>query len=100
VDDTALPVPIGRWFKLEVFWHRCSGDDGRDWTAVNGQVICNHLGPNTGVDNDPINRIFVSGIYGGGPYPMHQWIDDLQISDGFPTAVPGDAWYDPPYAPH
>lgn len=100
VDNKTVPVPIGKWFKLEVFWHRSSGADGRIWMAVDGQVICDHLGPNMGVDNDPINRIFVSGIYGGGPYPMYQWLDDLQIWDGFPAAASGDAWYDPPYAPH
>lgn len=100
VDNKAVPVPIGRWFKLEVFWHRSGGSDGRVWMAVDGQVICDRSGPNMGVDNDPINRIFVSGLYGGGPYPMYQWLDDLQIWDGFPAAASGDAWYDPPYAPH
>ncbi len=100
VDNHAVPVPLGQWFKLEVFWHRSSGGDGRIWMAVNGQVICDRLGPNMGVDNDPINRIFVSGVYGGGGYPMYQWMDDLQIWDGFPSASSGDAWYDPPYAPH
>jgi hypothetical protein len=98
--NTSVAVPIGEWFKFEVFWHRSTGNDGRIWMAVNGQVIADHFGPNIGVNNAPINRIMISQVYSGSPYPIYQWQDDVQIWSIFPTAQAGDAWYDPPYAPH
>jgi len=93
VQNTAVQVPVGQWFKFEVFWHRSTGNDGRYWAAVNGQVIVDRSGPNK-IDKS-INRIFVSNVYGSGPYPMYQWLDDLKIYDGFPLDCT-----DPPCAPH
>ena len=98
--NRAVAVPVGEWFKVEVFWHRNSGEEGRAWLAANGQVIVDHHGPNTGDWNAPINRIMVSQTYTSTAYPAFQWVDDLQVWQDFPTANPGDAWYDPPYAPH
>ncbi len=84
VYNTTVPVPVGEWFKFEVFWHRSSGSDGRVWMAVNGQVIVDHSGPNMGVNNAPIDRIMMPNLYSGGAYPIYQWVDDVQIWDGFP----------------
>jgi hypothetical protein len=98
--NTSVPVPVGEWFKLEVFWHRSAASDGRVWFAVNGQVIDDHRGPTIGVRGDPVGRIFVNQVYSGTAYPIYQWTDDIQICKGFPAARAGDAWYDPPYAPH
>jgi hypothetical protein len=98
--NSTVPVPVGQWFKMEIFWHRSTGADGRTWFAVNGQVIDDHFGPNIGVTNAPINRIFANQVYSGSPYPIYQWTDDMQVWQGWPTAKQGDAWYDPPYAPH
>jgi uncharacterized protein YaiE (UPF0345 family) len=100
IQNTSVPVPIGQWFKLEVYWKRSSGSDGRVWMAVNGQVIGDHLGPNMGPANAPINRIMAAQLYSGSSYPIYQWTDDLQIWSTFPTASSGNPWYDPPYAPH
>jgi hypothetical protein len=97
---STLPVPEGTWFKLEVFWHRGGGSDGRAWAAVDGQVIDDYHGNMIGVDGAPIDRIFVTQTYSGGATPYYQWVDDVQIWSTFPTAAPGDAWYDPPYASH
>jgi len=96
VDNCSIAVPTGDWFKFEVFWHRSSGADGRVWMAVNGQVIAEHLGPNMGIYNAPINRIFMPNLYSGSAYPIYQWIDDLEIWNGFPPATGNN----PPYAPH
>lgn len=98
--NRSVAVPLNQWFKLEVFWHRSSGRDGRAWLAVNGQVLFDHSGPNTGDWNAPINRIFTHLLYTSTAYPVFQWVDDLQVWRAFPTASSGDAWYDPPYAPH
>jgi hypothetical protein len=99
-SNKSVAVPVGSWFKLEVFWHRSSGDDGRVWMAVNGRVIVDHYGPNTGDWNAAINRIMVTQLYSSTAYPIYQWVDDVQIWNGFPTPVAGDPWYDPPYAAH
>ena len=100
IENTSIPIPMGQWFKLEVYWKRSSGSDGRVWMAVNGQVIGDHFGPNKGPANAPINRIMVNQLYTGGALPAYQWVDDLQIWSTFPSASSSDAWYDPPYAPH
>ena len=89
-------VPTGEWFKFEVFWHRSRGNDGRVWMAVNGEVIVDRYGPNMAKPDPagrtafpdsprPINRIMVSQLYSSSAYPIYQWVDDLQIWDGFPT---------------
>ena len=85
VDNTTVAVPVGEWFKFEVFWHRSSGEDGRVWMAVNGNVIADHYGPNMGVNSAPINRIFMPNLYSGSTYPIYQWLDDVEIWNGFPT---------------
>lgn len=95
IENGDLPVPVGEWFKYEVFWHRSAGSDGRAWTAVNGTVIGDYRGPLMGVRGDPIDRIMIPNLYQGGAAPHYQWVDDLEIWDGFPPA--GD---NPPYAPH
>ena len=100
VQSKAVAVPIGEWFKLEVFWHRAKDNTGRIWYAVNGQVIDDHRGPTIGVRNDPVGRIFINQVYSGAPYPIYQWSDDIQIWRGWPSAKRGEPWYDPPYAPH
>lgn len=82
-----VPVPVGQWFKYEVFWHRSSGNDGRYWAAVNGQAIVDHIGPNMGDYNLPINRIFLNNAYSGGKAPIQQWTTDLEIWNGFPCGA-------------
>jgi hypothetical protein len=100
VDNNAVKVPIGQWFKFEVFWHRSKGADGRVWMAVNGQQLVDKRGPNMGVHNNPIDRIMFMQLYSGASYPLQQWTDDVQIWRGFPTAKAGDPWYDGVYGPH
>ena len=79
MDNCSSAVPVDQWFKFEAFWHRSSGADGRVWIAVNGQVLADHYGPNKGVWNAPINRIFMPLTYSDAPYPLYQWIDDVEI---------------------
>jgi hypothetical protein len=100
VNNRSVAVPLGEWFKFEVFWHRSPGSDGRVWMAVNGQKIVDKFGPNIGVNGNPINRIFLTQLYSAASYPLEQWTDDIQIWSGFPSARPGDPWYDGVYGPH
>lgn len=86
VQNRAVPVPVGEWFKFEFFLHRSNAADGRVWVAVNGNVITDHMGPNMGAWNLPINRISAPTVYTGSRMPVYQWVDDLEIWDGFPRA--------------
>jgi hypothetical protein len=100
VNNRAVRVPIGEWFKFEVFWHRSKDSDGRVWMAVNGQKLADKFGPNIGVNDNPIDRIMILQLYSGASYPLEQWTDDVQIWSAFPSAKPGEPWYDGVYAPH
>jgi hypothetical protein len=99
VANQSVAVPIGQWFKFEVFWHRSTGSDGRVWMAVNGQKLVDRFGPNIGVNGNPIDRIFFE-FYSAASYPLEQWTDDVQIWSSFPVAKAGDPWYDGVYGPH
>jgi len=79
-----VPVPLGKWFKFEVFWHRSNSGDGRYWVAVNGQTITNHYGANMGDYGFPINRIMINNAYTGGLGPVEGHLTDLHIWNGFP----------------
>jgi hypothetical protein len=95
VENRTVPVPVNQWIKLEFFWHRSSGADGRVWMAANGQVIADRRGANMGAWNLPINRIMAPMLYAGSAMPIYQWVDDVEVWDGFPA--PGS---NPPYAAH
>lgn len=85
VRNVDVAVPIGEWFLVEFFWHRSTGSDGRVFWAVNGKVIANHHGPNYGDYNGHINRVSPFGVYTTpAVYPARQWIDDVEVWDGFP----------------
>ena len=96
----SLTVPAGKWMKLEVYWHRSSASDGRIWAAVDGKVIADKWGANMGPNKAPINRIMLSQLYSGSPYPIYQWVDDVQIWSTFPSVSSGDKLYNAPYAAH
>jgi hypothetical protein len=84
-ENRAIPVPVDKWFKLEVYWHRSGGNDGRIWVAVDGNTIADHRGPNMGAWNLPINRIMAPMLYAGSAMPVYQWVDDLEVWDGMPA---------------
>ena len=95
IENRDIPVPVGQWFKLEIYWHRSAGSDGRVWMGANGKTIADHRGPNMGVSNLPVNRIMAPMLYSGQRMPAYQWFDDLEIWDGFPSGGSN-----PPYAAH
>jgi hypothetical protein len=81
-----VPVPVGRWFRVEVFVHRSAGSDGRVWVAVDGQQIFNRTGSNMGVNGLPWNRIMPFLNYSTGQIlPAYQWVDDIELWDRFPA---------------
>jgi len=80
-----VAVPVGQWFRVEVFWHRSMGSDGRYWVAVNNTTLLDRSGPNSSAS--PINRVFPFLAYAGGPAPFYQWVDDLEIWGTFPATA-------------
>ena len=68
--------------------------------AVNGTVIADRVASTMGPNGSRIDRIMMNQLYSGSTYPIYQWVDDVQVWSTFPSAVSGQAWYDPPYAPH
>ncbi len=86
-ENRAIPVPVGEWFKFEVYWHRSSGSDGRFWAAVNGQEIVDYYGPNMGDYDLPITRIMVNNAYSGGYATVESHSTGLEIWDNFPCGA-------------
>jgi hypothetical protein len=84
-DNHTVPVVAGQWFHLETFTHRSAGAGGEFWAKVNGKTIVDHVGPNIGVADDPINRIMLAQDYTGGHLPASQWVDDVQLWNGAPA---------------
>ena len=87
VPNYTVPVPVGRWAKVEVYWHRSSGADGRYWAAINGEVIVDHHGSTMGQFNLPITRIFSTVDYTGGhpgQFMTGTHTTGLEYWDGFP----------------
>lgn len=87
VENHDIPVPVGTWAKVEVYWHRSSGADGRYWAAVNGQVIADYHGSTMGDLGLPITRIFSTLAYSGGLPPNETHTRGLEFWDGFPCGV-------------
>ena len=83
-ENRVVPVPLGTWFKFEVYWNRSSGSDGRFWAAVNGQEIVDYRGPTMGIDSLPITRIMPHNTYSGGYAPVESSLTGFEIWDGFP----------------
>jgi len=83
IENRRIPVPMGKWFLTEFYWHWSKGTDGRALWKVNGKIIGDHRGPTTR-NNKPIDFIMLTQIYGNAN-PKHQWIDDIEIWDGLPN---------------
>jgi len=84
-ENKQIPVPENEWFLVEFFFHRSTGGDGRFWWAVNKNVIVDHHGPNK--IEKHINRLMLFTVY-AGQYPFEQWVDDIEIRDGFDDFPP------------
>lgn len=84
IVNREVPVPVGKWFHLEMYWKRSNGADGRVRMSVDGEIIAEHRGANLGARQQPINRIIAPLLYAGGTMPIYQWVDDLEIWSGVP----------------
>ena len=89
-------VPMNRWFKVEIFWHRAqsTSDLGRIWVAIDGhEVIDTPDNKKQGfmyAAGSPIDRVNLPQMYGGDAYPREQYVDDLEIWSTFPENASAD----------
>lgn len=89
VENRTVPVPVGKWFRFEIFWRRSGGADGLVWVAIDGRTIANRRGANMGGWNMPVNRIIAPLLYAGGSMPIYQWVDDVEVWSGMPPGEHG-----------
>jgi len=80
-ENRDVEVPLNKWFTMEFFSHRSTGNDGRFWWAVDGNVIADYKGSTKDVKK--INRIMLFTAYSGSN-TLDQWVDDFEIWDDFP----------------
>ncbi len=81
IDNHDVPVPVGEWFTVEIYWNRGAGADGRYFWSVDGYAVADYHGPIK--RKNPIDRVGLFGIYAKGS-PQSQWVDDLEIWDAPP----------------
>lgn len=89
--ETSGVTPVaGEWFKVEAFYHRSEGLDGRFYFAIDGVPLFDTKICKYGSNGSTINRLFLWGLYSAplAVYPMPKWIDDVEIWDGFPNGTP------------
>ena len=82
-ENRTIPVPVGDWFDVEIFWNRSSKDDGRVWLAINGKVVIDYRGVTK--LKDPIHEIMLFTNYAS--VPLEQWVDNIEIWSDFPCGV-------------
>jgi hypothetical protein len=80
--STAVPVPVGTWFKFEVFW-KSGITDGRIWGAVDGRVFIDRVGQ-TQKDSSvyvwwPMKVYVGSNLGSFGGKHIYQWVDDMVV---------------------
>ena len=99
--NPTVAVPFKKWFKVEVFFHRATtaGGAGRIWSAIDGQqianvtdlpILVNGVSTPDGMyaNGAAISRLMLPQQYGGDAWPRNQYVDDLEIWDGFPRMLP------------
>ena len=87
--DNSTAVPVNQWFKIEIYFDRgiVSGS-GRVWVAINGAEKFDRTiagGLHAPGNTSPISRIMFPQAYGGNTWPRHQWVDDIDLWNGFPA---------------
>ncbi|WP_292992824.1 hypothetical protein [Nitrosomonas sp.] len=86
-ENHTVPVPLDKWFKFEVYWHRSSGSDGRFWAAIDGEILVDYHGSNMGKYNLPITRIMLNDAYSGGYPTVESRSTGLEIWNNFPCGI-------------
>ncbi len=79
-ENRDIPVPVGEWMDVEIFWKRSHGHDGRVWLSINGRTVIDYHGKTK--IKDPIRIIMLYTNYASRP--IDQWIDNVEVWNGFP----------------
>jgi hypothetical protein len=74
---------MNEWFKVEYYIKWSAGNNGYASMRVNGQLIGEHYGATTS-NSDNLDFMILTQVYGNS-YPMHQWVDDIEIWNGLPV---------------
>ena len=91
--NRTTPIPLGQWFEFEWAWHRTNDSSSWTWVKIDGTIIMQQNGGGTrpgfyDTTMYPINRIFISQLYGSGArstsQPFEQWTDHVEIWNGVP----------------
>jgi hypothetical protein len=88
IENCGIRVPVGEWFKTEVYFKK-GKKDGLVWWAVNGKEIACHHGRTEHPDNPlPVKFWSFFKLYQDEKWlnngPVFQWVDDLTFWSGFP----------------
>jgi hypothetical protein len=82
-ENREVAVPTGEWMDVEIFWKRCTKNDGRVCMTINGHTVIDYKG-STKI-NDPIRVIMLFTNYANKP--MDQWIDNIEIWNNYPCGI-------------
>ncbi|MGQ0802378.1 MAG: hypothetical protein ACT4PI_00720 [Actinomycetota bacterium] len=84
-ENHTVPVPVGEWARLEVYWD-LDPVDGRLWVGVNGQTLFDHHG-RTRLEA-PLAAVHLLKVYTGANSlahgPAYQWVDNIEMRNGPP----------------
>ena len=86
-----VPVPLGEWFELEVFW-KLGVSDGRVWGAANGRVFVDYKG-RTQKDSAlfvwwPFKLYVGTALEKFEGRALYQWVDDVEFANNPPKPLP------------
>ena len=88
VDNRTIPVPLGEWMLLEMYWKEGSGSDGRLLVRINCQTVADHVGRTR--YQKPISYLQLFKVYAAPASlalgPSYQWIDDVEMGSTLPSA--------------
>jgi len=80
-----LPVPLGKWFQLELEWLN-DQRNGRISVRVDGQIVAEHTGPTQ--RSHALGKLYASMVYTGPEStdigPAYQWVDDVELWEAGP----------------
>lgn len=83
VENYNIPLILNKWFKVEFYLKWGAKSNGYASMKINGKLIGEHYGATTSNSKD-LDFIMLTQVYGNS-YPMHQWVDDIEIWDGLPN---------------
>lgn len=79
-ENREVPVLVGEWMDVEIFWKRSQDKNGRVWITINGENVIDYHGQTK--RKDPISIIMPYTNYSSKA--IDQWIDNVEIWDDFP----------------